>query len=149
MARRERYVVGLDVGTSAVVCIVGETLDDGSLDVVGIGAAESRGIKRGVVVNLEGAVDSIKKAVSIVGTDMLLRWATVLVLTGIDDSPRGYSEIALQRAKACEVIAQRRHHVGQQLRRVLQVRVDDEDRLAAGKVEAGSPAASQRSCVTS
>ena len=59
MARRERYVVGLDVGTSAVVCIVGETLDDGSLDIVGIGVAESRGIKRGVVVNLEGAVDSI------------------------------------------------------------------------------------------
>ena len=63
MARRERYVVGLDVGTSAVVCIVGETLDDGSLDIVGIGAAESRGIKRGVVVNLEAAVDSIKKAI--------------------------------------------------------------------------------------
>src|SRR5215510_4223490 len=63
MARRERYVVGLDVGTAAVVCIVGETLDDGSLDVVGIGVAESRGIKRGVVVNLEGAVDSIKKAI--------------------------------------------------------------------------------------
>jgi cell division protein FtsA len=63
MARRERYLVGLDVGTSAVVCIVGEALDDGSLDIVGIGAAESRGIKRGVVVNLEGAVDSIKKAI--------------------------------------------------------------------------------------
>ena len=63
MARRERYVVGLDVGTSAVVCIVGETLDDGGLDIVGIGVAESRGIKRGVVVNLEGAVDSIKKAI--------------------------------------------------------------------------------------
>src|SRR5687768_15433014 len=63
MARRERYLVGLDVGTSAVVCIVGEALDDGSLDIVGIGAAESRGIKRGVVVNLEAAVDSIKKAV--------------------------------------------------------------------------------------
>ena len=63
MARRERYVVGLDVGTSAAVCIVGETLDDGRVDIVGIGAAESRGIKRGVVVNLEGAVDSIKKAI--------------------------------------------------------------------------------------
>src|SRR5512132_1401000 len=38
-------------------------MDDGSLDVVGIGVAESRGIKRGVVVNLEAAVDSIKKAI--------------------------------------------------------------------------------------
>src|SRR5687767_4822899 len=63
MARRERYIVGLDVGTSAVVCVVGEGLDDGSLDIVGIGVAESRGIKRGVVVNLEAAVDSIKKAI--------------------------------------------------------------------------------------
>jgi cell division protein FtsA len=61
--RRERYVVGLDVGTSNVYAIVGESLDDGSLDIVGIGTAESRGIKRGVVVNLEAAVDSIKKAI--------------------------------------------------------------------------------------
>jgi cell division protein FtsA len=63
VARRERYVVGLDVGTSRVCCVVGEALDDGTLDVVGIGVAESRGIKRGVVVNLEAAVESIKKAV--------------------------------------------------------------------------------------
>src|SRR6187401_2811820 len=63
MARRERYVVGLDVGTSTVCCVVGESLDDGSLDIVGIGMAESRGIRRGVVVNLEAAVESIKKAI--------------------------------------------------------------------------------------
>ena len=63
MARRERYVVGLDVGTSKVAAIVGEMLDDGSLDVVGIGVAESHGIRRGVVVNLEAAVESIKKAI--------------------------------------------------------------------------------------
>jgi cell division protein FtsA len=63
VARRERYVVGLDVGTSKVAAIVGEMLDDGSLDVVGIGVAESHGIRRGVVVNLEAAVESIKKAI--------------------------------------------------------------------------------------
>ena len=63
MARKERYLVGLDVGTSRVTAVVGERLDDGALDVVGIGVAESRGIKRGVVVNLEAAVESIKKAV--------------------------------------------------------------------------------------
>jgi cell division protein FtsA len=63
MARRERYLVGLDVGTSHVCAVVGEGLDDGSLDIVGIGVAESRGIKRGVVVNLEAAVESIKKAI--------------------------------------------------------------------------------------
>jgi len=61
--RRERYLVGLDVGTSRVTAVVGESLDDGTLDVVGIGVAESRGIKRGVVVNVDAAVDSIKKAI--------------------------------------------------------------------------------------
>jgi cell division protein FtsA len=63
VSRRERYLVGLDVGTSTVCAVVGESLDDGTLNVVGIGVAESRGIKRGVVVNLEAAVDSIKKAI--------------------------------------------------------------------------------------
>src|SRR5262245_6177729 len=63
VARRERYIVGLDVGTSTVVCVVCEGMDDNSLHVVGIGVAESRGIKRGAVGNLEAAVDSIKKAI--------------------------------------------------------------------------------------
>jgi len=63
VARRERYLVGLDVGTSRVTAVVGEGVDDGTLDVVGIGVAESRGIKRGVVVNVDAVVDSIKKAI--------------------------------------------------------------------------------------
>jgi cell division protein FtsA len=63
VGRRERYIVGLDVGTSKIAAIVGETADDGCLDIVGLGVAESRGIRRGVVVNLEAAVESIKKAI--------------------------------------------------------------------------------------
>ena len=63
LARKERYLVGLDVGTSTVCCVVTEAFDDGRLDVIGLGVAESRGIKRGVVVNLEAAVESIKKAI--------------------------------------------------------------------------------------
>ena len=63
MARKERYLVGLDVGTSKVTAVVGEILDGGGLDIVGLGVAESRGIRRGVVVNLEAAVESIKKAI--------------------------------------------------------------------------------------
>lgn len=63
MARSERYLVGLDVGTSHVSTIVGEIMDDDGLDIIGIGSAESRGIRRGVVVNLEAAVDSIKRAI--------------------------------------------------------------------------------------
>jgi len=63
VARNERYVIGLDIGTSKVCTVVGEMLDDGGLDVIGLGVAESKGLKRGVVVNLEAAVDSIKKSI--------------------------------------------------------------------------------------
>ena len=64
MARREQYLVGLDVGTSKIAAIVGEAMDDEEgLDVVGIGLAEANGIRRGAVVNLEAAVESIKKAI--------------------------------------------------------------------------------------
>ena len=63
VARRDQYLVGLDVGTSKVAAIVGEVMADGSLDIVGIGIADAQGIRRGVVVNLEAAVESIKKAI--------------------------------------------------------------------------------------
>jgi cell division protein FtsA len=62
VSSRERYLVGLDVGTSKVAAIVGEARDDGSLEIIGVGVADSRGIRRGVVVNLDAAVESIKKA---------------------------------------------------------------------------------------
>src|SRR3954465_478883 len=63
MASRERYLVGLDIGTSKVAAIVSEMMDDGSLEIIGIGMAEAKGIRRGAVVNLEAAVESIKRAV--------------------------------------------------------------------------------------
>ena len=64
MARSEQYLVGLDVGTSKIAAIVGEAIDDEEgLDIVGIGLAEANGIRRGAVVNLEAAVQSIKKAI--------------------------------------------------------------------------------------
>jgi cell division protein FtsA len=63
VARKERYLVGLDVGTSKIAAIVGEMTDNGGLDIIGMGLADSRGIRRGVVVNLEAAVEAIKKAI--------------------------------------------------------------------------------------
>ena len=63
MARKERYLVGVDVGTSKVAALVGEIVDEQNLDIVGVGVAESKGIRRGVVVNLEAAVESIRKAI--------------------------------------------------------------------------------------
>jgi cell division protein FtsA len=62
MTRRERYLVGLDVGTSTVSVIVGEVMDDGALDIIGIGVAESKGIRRGIVNNVDSAAEAIKRA---------------------------------------------------------------------------------------
>ncbi|MEH6579397.1 MAG: cell division protein FtsA [Amphritea sp.] len=56
-------IVALDIGTSKVVCLVGEVGPDGTIDIVGIGSHESRGLKRGVVVNIESTVHSIQRAV--------------------------------------------------------------------------------------
>ena len=63
MARRSSHTVGLDIGTSKVTCIVGEPDDGGRLEIVGIGESEARGLRKGVVVNPEAAVEAIKRAV--------------------------------------------------------------------------------------
>jgi cell division protein FtsA len=56
-------IVGLDIGTSKVVALVGEIGLDGALEVVGLGSHPSRGLKKGVVVNIESTVQSIQRAV--------------------------------------------------------------------------------------
>jgi cell division protein FtsA len=56
-------IVGLDIGTSKVVALVGEIGADGSIEVVGLGSHPSRGLKKGVVVNIESTVQSIQRAV--------------------------------------------------------------------------------------
>jgi cell division protein FtsA len=63
MAKNLTHTVGLDVGTSRVTCIIGEPGDGGLIDVVGIGESEARGLRKGVVVDPEAAVDSITRAV--------------------------------------------------------------------------------------
>lgn len=63
MGRRERLLVGLDIGTSKVAAIVGEMRDHAPVEIIGLGVAESRGIRCGAVVNLEAAVASIRKAI--------------------------------------------------------------------------------------
>jgi len=59
----KRMVVGLDIGTSKVVAIVGEVGSDGGVEIIGIGSHPSRGLKKGVVVNIESTVQSIQRAV--------------------------------------------------------------------------------------
>ncbi len=63
MAKRTQHTIGLDIGTSKVTCIAGEPREGGLLEVVGIGEAEARGLRKGVIVNPDAAVDAIKKAV--------------------------------------------------------------------------------------
>jgi cell division protein FtsA len=62
MAKQDRYVVGLDIGTTKTCAIIGEIHEDGRLDIVGIGSCASRGLRKGVVVNLDATVEAIKKA---------------------------------------------------------------------------------------
>src|SRR5690606_18682537 len=58
-----KMIVGLDIGTSKVVALVGEVREDGRLEIVGIGSHPSRGLKEGVVVNIESTVQSIQRAI--------------------------------------------------------------------------------------
>jgi cell division protein FtsA len=62
MQRREDIVVGLDIGTTKICAVVGEVSDDG-ISIIGIGTHPSIGLRKGVVVNIETTVESIKKAV--------------------------------------------------------------------------------------
>jgi cell division protein FtsA len=55
-------IVGLDIGTSKIVAVVAQMQSDGHFEVVGLGQHESRGLKKGVVVNIESTVASIQRA---------------------------------------------------------------------------------------
>src|SRR5215813_10574906 len=63
MATKEKHIVGLDVGSTKVCTLIAAVRESG-LEPVGLGVADSKGLKRGAVVNLEATVDSIKKSVS-------------------------------------------------------------------------------------
>ena len=65
MSRRddEKLIVGLDIGTSKVLAIVGETSPTGEIEIIGVGHHPSRGMKKGVVVNIESTVQSIQRAI--------------------------------------------------------------------------------------
>jgi len=56
------YIVGLDIGTKKVAAIIGEITENKKIEIIGIGTAESRGLRKGVVVNLDATVNAIKKA---------------------------------------------------------------------------------------
>lgn len=63
-AKDERnLIIGLDIGTSKVVAIVAELLPDNSLNVIGLGQHTSRGLKKGVVINIDSTVNAIQRAI--------------------------------------------------------------------------------------
>jgi cell division protein FtsA len=63
MAKGSRHIAALDIGTTEVRAVVGEITDHDKLEIIGVGRAPSRGVRKGVVVNIEATVDAIKQAV--------------------------------------------------------------------------------------
>jgi len=62
MAKQDNIIIGLDIGTTKICAIVGEVKQEG-LEIIGIGTHPSKGLRKGVVVNIDSTVQSIKKAI--------------------------------------------------------------------------------------
>ncbi|MFH0919930.1 MAG: cell division protein FtsA, partial [Fibrobacterota bacterium] len=56
-------IVGLDIGTTKIGVVIGEATEDNGLNIVGVGMAQSDGLRKGVVVNIDKTVKAIEKAV--------------------------------------------------------------------------------------
>ncbi len=80
----KQLVVGLDIGTSKVVALVAEVLPDGRLEVLGMGSHESKGLKKGVVVNIESTVSAIQRALE--EAELMADCKIASVFTGIAGS---------------------------------------------------------------
>src|SRR5436309_11487991 len=63
MGRKEKHIVGLDIGSTKVCTLIAAVRESG-LETIGVGSAETKGLKKGAIVNLEATVESIKKSVS-------------------------------------------------------------------------------------
>src|SRR6056297_2447064 len=60
-SKKENLIVGLDIGTTKICAIVGNLTDEG-IDIVGIGTSPSKGLRKGVVINIESTVEAIRTA---------------------------------------------------------------------------------------
>src|SRR6202162_3606454 len=80
----KNLIVGLDIGTSKVVAVVAEVLPDGRYEVIGLGQSESKGLKKGVVVNIEATVQSIQRALE--EAELMADCKITNVFTGIAGS---------------------------------------------------------------
>ena len=86
MVKREdkKLIVGLDIGTSKVVAIIGEVSDGEKIKVIGLGWHPSRGLKRGVVVNIDSTIQSIRRAIE--EAEKMAECEAVGVFAGISGS---------------------------------------------------------------
>ncbi len=105
MAKDDQILVGLDIGTSKIACVVAEAGPDGRLDVVGVGTHPSRGLRKGVVVNIESTVESIRLAVE--EAELMAGIEIKSVFTGIAGSHiRGYNSHGVVASKGGEVTSE-------------------------------------------
>ena len=58
MAKKDRYIVGLDIGTTKICILVAELRDDGTIDITGVGQSDSKGLRKGVIINVDPTVDA-------------------------------------------------------------------------------------------
>ncbi len=80
----KNLIIGLDIGTSKIVTIVAELLPDGTIKVIGLGQHPSRGLKKGVVVNIDSTMQSIQR--SIEEAELMANCKINTVFTGISGS---------------------------------------------------------------
>jgi len=101
MGKKNNLIVGLDIGTTKIGVIVAEYMDDG-LDIVGIGTAPCYGLRRGVVVNIDSTVESIKKAVE--EAELMAGCEIGSVFAGIaDPQVKGFNSHGIVAIKGGEV----------------------------------------------
>src|SRR5476649_539951 len=80
----KNLIVGLDIGTSKIAAIVAEVRPDGSFDIIGMGGHPSKGLKKGVVVNIEATVNAIQRALE--EAELMADCKIARVYTGIAGS---------------------------------------------------------------
>ena len=77
----ERIIVGLDIGTTKICTVIGEVASDGVLDIIGEGTVPSDGLRKGVVVNLERTIASVRQSIAaaerVAGVEVKDAWVGV------------------------------------------------------------------------
>jgi cell division protein FtsA len=102
MKESKNLIVGLDIGTSKVVAVVAELAPDGRIEITGMGSHESRGLKKGVVVNIEATVTAIQRALE--EAELMADCKIQHVFTGIAGSHiRSFNSTGMVAVKEKEV----------------------------------------------